>query len=45
MNGVMESGEEVVPLGVCECGLRLIKLRLAVNGGFDQAHGLTSHLD
>ena len=45
MNGVLESGEEVVPLGVSEWGLRLILNGLAVNGGFDQAHGLTSHLE
>ena len=41
---VMESGEKVVPLGFGEWRLGLIRLRLAVNGGLDQTHGLTSHV-
>lgn len=42
--GVLESGEKVVPLGFGESWLGLIRLRLAMNGGFDQTHGLTSHV-
>ena len=43
MNGVLEGGEEMVPLCVREWRLRLILKWLGVDGSFDHGHELTSH--
>ena len=43
VNGVIESGEEVVPLGFSERRFGLILFGLVVNGGLNHGHELTSH--